>query len=80
MKDYFSNWLFKVGLIVLVLGSAPLLAIILLAKIGVWPDPDPNPIGPGLLTFITFWPGVLLMFVGVELVQAQRRIQTGRDR
>jgi hypothetical protein len=80
MKDYFSNWLFKVGFIVLFVGSAPLLAIILLAKIGVWPDPDPNPIGPGLLTFITFWPGALLMFIGVKRVQSQRRIQTSRDR
>ena len=73
MKDYFSNWLFTVGFAVLALGSSPLLAIILLAKIGVWPDPDPNPIGPGLLTFITFWPGVLLMFIGARRVQTRRR-------
>jgi hypothetical protein len=78
MKDYFSNGLFTAGLIVLVLGSSPLIAIILLAKIGVWPDPDPNPIGPGLLTFITFWPGVLLMIIGAKRVQARRRITTNR--
>jgi hypothetical protein len=74
MKGYFSNWLFTVGFIVLALGSAPLLTIIVLAKIGVWPDPDPNPIGPGLLTFVTFCPGVLLMFIGARRVQARRRI------
>jgi len=78
MKDYFSNGLFTAGLIVLVLGSSPLIAIILLAKIGVWPDPDPNPIGPGLLTFITFWPGVLLMIIGARRVQARRRVTTNR--
>jgi hypothetical protein len=78
MKDYFSNGLFTAGLIVLVLGSSPLIAIILLAKIGVWPDPDPNPIGPGLLTFITFWPGVLLMIIGAKRVQARRRVTTNR--
>lgn len=79
MKGYFSNLLFTVGFIVLVLGSAPLLTIILLAKIGVWPDPDPNPIGPGLLTFITFWPGAFLMFTGARRVQARRRVGTGRQ-
>jgi len=78
MKDYFSNGLFTAGLIVLVLGSSHLIAIILLAKIGVWPDPDPNPIGPGLLTFITFWPGVLLMIIGARRVQARRRVTTNR--
>ena len=72
MKDYFSNWVFTIGFAVLVLGSAPLIGIIFLAKIGLWPDPDPNPIGPGLLTFVTFWPGVLLMVVGARRVNAQR--------
>lgn len=74
MKDYFSNWIFTIGFAVLVLGSAPLIGIIVLAKIGIWPDPDPNPIGPGLLTFVTFWPGVLLMVIGARRVQARRRI------
>jgi len=39
-----------------ILGSAPLLTIIFLSKIGLWPDPNSNPIGPGLLVFVTFWP------------------------
>jgi hypothetical protein len=72
MKDYFSNWIFTIGLAVFVLGSAPLIGIVVLAKIGIWPDPDPNPIGPGLLTFVTFWPGVLLMVIGARRVNAQR--------
>ncbi|MGC1422907.1 MAG: hypothetical protein WA354_03800 [Terracidiphilus sp.] len=73
MKEYFSSWLFTAGFIVLLVGSAPLLTIIVLAKIGIWPDPDPNPIGPGLLTFVTFWPGVLLMVIGARRVSAHRR-------
>ena len=72
MKEYFSNWLFAVGFAVLVLGSAPLFTIILLAKIGLWPDSDPNPIGPGLLTFVTFWPGIVLMVIGARRVRALR--------
>jgi hypothetical protein len=35
----------------LVLGSAPVGAIIAAAKVGLWPDPNPNPIGPGMLFF-----------------------------
>ena len=38
MSAYFDNRLFKIGLWLLVLGSGPLLAIILLAAIGLWPD------------------------------------------
>ena len=52
--------------------QAPLIGIVALAKIGLWPDPDPNPIGPGLLTFVTFWPGVLLMTIGARRVNTQR--------
>lgn len=62
-----DRW-FKSGLILLVLGSGPLWTIVLLAAIGQWPDPNPNPIGPGLLFFFTFWPAVALMSVGVVRV------------
>jgi hypothetical protein len=72
MKDYLSSKPFKIGLAIVVLGSAPLFGIIVLAKIGLWPDPDPNPIGPGLLCFVSFWPGVILMCVGVLQVRARR--------
>lgn len=47
-----SPWV-RAGLALLVLGSAPLIAIIVAAGIGLWPDPNPNPIGPGLLFFFS---------------------------
>jgi hypothetical protein len=72
MKGYFSSLLFRIGLAVLLLGSAPLLGIIFLARIGVWPDPDPNPIGPGLLFFVSFWPGVLMMIFGARRARARQ--------
>ena len=28
-------------------------------------DPDPNPIGPGLLAFFTSWPAVILIVSGL---------------
>jgi hypothetical protein len=49
----------------LVIGSGPLFGIIFLADIGLWPDPNPNPIGPGLLFFFTFWPAVICMGIGI---------------
>jgi hypothetical protein len=42
-----------------------------LAAAGLWPDPDPNPVGFGLLAGLTFWPAVILMLVGV--VRARKR-------
>jgi hypothetical protein len=39
----------RAGLAILLLGASPLVAIILAARIGLWPDPNPNPVGPGLL-------------------------------
>ena len=72
-RGYLSDRLVQIGITVIVVGSAPLLAIIFLAKIGVWPDPNPNPIGPGLLVFFTFWPGVITTGVGVWRVRARDR-------
>jgi hypothetical protein len=39
MKVYLSNRLFKIGAIIALVGWTPLLAIIILAWIGLWPDP-----------------------------------------
>jgi hypothetical protein len=72
LKKYFADWVFSTGLALLVLGNAPLVTIILLARIGLWPDPDPNPIGPGLLCFLTFWPGVILLSLGVRRVRRRQ--------
>jgi len=55
------------------LGAAPLIAIIAAAALGLWPDPNPNPIGPGLLFFFTFWPAVLCIVVGVIRVRLGQR-------
>ena len=47
-----SRWV-RAGLAILLLGASPLVAIILAAQIGLWPDPNPNPVGPGLLFFFS---------------------------
>ena len=57
--------LFWIGLVLLVLGAGPLLLIVVAAEVGLTSDPNPNPIGPGLLAFVTFWPAVLLIVWGL---------------
>lgn len=53
-----------IGVALFVIGSGPLLVTILLANLGLTRDPNPNPIGFGLLAFLTFWPSILLMVIG----------------
>ena len=56
---------FWVGLLLLVLGTGPLLLIVVVAELGLISDPNPNPMGPGLLAFFTFWPAVILIAWGL---------------
>lgn len=64
MKIYLYNRWIQAGLALVIFGWGPLLVIILLAAIGLWPDPDPNPIGPGLLFFFTAWPAIICLVAG----------------
>jgi hypothetical protein len=57
--------LFWIGLILFVVGSGPLLVVILLAKLGVTGDPNPNPIGFGILAGLTIWPSLGLIIAGI---------------
>jgi len=73
MREYFQLRIVRVGLGLLVFGSGPLFFIIAAAAIGVWPDPNPNPIGPGLLAFLTFWPSIICLTIGIAKVRSRRR-------
>lgn len=64
MNGFFSNRWSKIGIALVVFGWGPLLLIIFLAAIGLWPDPNPNPIGPGLLFFFTSWPAIICLGMG----------------
>ena len=72
MKKYLSNRWIKIGLALVLFGWGPLLAIIFLAAIGLWPDPDPNPIGPGLLFFFTSWPAIICLAIGAFQVRRKQ--------
>ena len=73
MRTYFQSAWVKAGVGLLVVGASPLLFIVAAAAVGLWPDPNPNPVGPGLLFFLTFWPAVLCVVVGVVRVRADNR-------
>jgi catechol 2,3-dioxygenase-like lactoylglutathione lyase family enzyme len=64
--------LIRLGTIIFVLGTGPLLLIILLAKLGIG-DPNPNPIGPGLLGLLTFCPSVFIIALGLVRLREERR-------
>ena len=59
------NKLTKIGIIIFIIGSGPLLSIMLFSKIGILDDPSPNPIIFGLMAMITFWPSIILIVIGI---------------
>jgi hypothetical protein len=71
-----SLWLWA-GLAVLTVGVGPLLSIVIAAKMGWTSDPNPNPVGPGILAFFTMWPGLALTAAGliITVVRWFRRRQ-----
>lgn len=72
MREYLRSTWVKVGLGLLVIGAGPLLFIIAAASLGLWPDPNPNPVGPGLLFALTSWPAIICIVVGVIRVRRRR--------
>lgn len=76
MKRYLKSRLVQVGVGMLIVGSGPLFFIIAASELGLWPDPDPNPIGPGLLAFFTFWPAMICILVGFSKVKFTRTTQS----
>jgi hypothetical protein len=63
---WWKNRWTRIGLLLVLIGWTPLWGIVLLAAIGWWPDPNPNPIGPGLLFFVTAWPAIFCLGRGLS--------------
>jgi hypothetical protein len=51
--------------------------IIVAAKLGFLHDPNPNPIGPGILCGFTFSPAIICIVIGV--VRVRRRAAAKRS-
>jgi len=69
---------FWIGLVLLCVGTGPLLIVILAAQLGLTRDPNPNPVGFGILALFTFWPSVLLIVVGIVRTRRKRRASQAR--
>lgn len=69
---FLANRWVRTGLALVLFGWGPLWAIVLLDRLGLWPDPNPNPIGPGLLFFVTFWPALACLAIGAGQVLWRR--------
>lgn len=65
--------LFWIGLAVLVVGSVPLFGFIVADSMGLLADPEPNPVGPGLIFFVSFWAGLIAMAIGLVRALFARR-------
>lgn len=72
------GWAFWCGLGLLVIGSGPLFLTILLAALGLLDDPNPNPVGFGMLAAFTFWPALLIMLVSYGRAVMRRDRQRPR--
>ena len=72
MAKYLQSLLVRVGLVLLILGSGPLVAILIAARLGVGHDPNPNPIFFGMLAGLTFWPSIILILVGAWRVRRKQ--------
>lgn len=72
MSKYLKSVWVRVGLGLLVVGATPLLAIVAAADLGLLRDPNPNPVGPGILFGLTLWPAIICIVVGVIRVRSRR--------
>jgi hypothetical protein len=63
--------LVRVGVAGLVLGTGPLLLAVGIAHLHG--DSNPNPVGPGILAGVTFWPSLICLIVGVIKVSSAKK-------
>jgi hypothetical protein len=74
-SDYFRSRWIRAGVVVLVLGALPLLAVGASASLGLTRDPNPNPVGLGLLFFGAGVVACLLVLVGILRVALATRVE-----
>ncbi|MFT4692890.1 MAG: hypothetical protein ACI9OD_005130 [Limisphaerales bacterium] len=72
--------IFWIGVGLFAVGSGPLLLVILFASLG-FGDPNPNPVGFGILAFFTFLPSIGLIVAGsiVSFVKWRKNSKAEQD-
>ena len=68
-----SGW-FRAGVALVVFGWGPLVTVIVAADLGLTRDPNPNPIGFGILFFLTAWPALICLALGVRRAMRAPRV------
>jgi hypothetical protein len=63
----------RLGIGLLVVGTGPLLVFVLLDDLGMISDPNPNPVGLGLLSFVTIPLAVILSVFGLLRLAVSRK-------
>ncbi len=61
LKRAIRDPLFLAGAVMFVIGSGPLLVSIIATELRLTDDPNPNPVGLGILAMLTFWPSLIMM-------------------
>ena len=67
-RDYWQSRWVRAGFAIVVVSAAPLIFVIAAASLGVWPDPNPNPVGFGLLFLAGGAIGTIVTGLGILLV------------
>jgi hypothetical protein len=67
----------KIGLILFIVGSGPLLIIIGLDALGI--INTGNPLGPGILAVLTFFPSIILIIIGSILTFLKLKKEKARE-
>ena len=75
-KELFRCKVFLAGAGLLIVGAAPLLLYVLCEF--VTGRRGGNPVGLGLLLFVSFWPAVILMAVGAVMAAVRARRNPGK--
>ena len=74
-SDYFRSRWIRAGVVVLALGTLPLLAVVVAAGLGLTRDPNPNPVGLGVLFFFSGVVACVLIFIGIVRVALKSRAE-----
>lgn len=65
LRALITEKLIRVGLVTIMFGTGPLVVSMILG-------PKANPIGLGILAMLSFWPGALMLLVGIVSVIVRR--------
>ncbi len=71
---YRDSRVVQVGVAGLVFGSGPLLLAVVISHLKG--DPNPNPVGPGILCGFTFTPSLVCLVIGLIKVSLQKKTTT----